>query len=314
MRCFKIAHILLLLSLLSLVPGPVAAGTEGWVAVLLSDSEPIYEQPLQTFRAAMTREVRPFNLHGDILHNPQLKSNIFQDPPSLIFALGAKAAYTAKLWTKDRQDIPVLFAMVLNWQKYTLLEGQTNLAGISSEVNPGNQFLNLSLLAPRVRRIGVIYSNEHSNQIVAEARKATKMLGLELVEQPISSNRSFRRSYKKLSSKVDGIWILNDPVTYTLDNMNWLQQRCLQDNLICIGQSANLVEVGILLSVRADIGNIGAQAASMVKNILDKNQSPTAIGVIEPLGTTISVNKHTAQRLGLTLNQQALNLATEILE
>ncbi len=312
MQCSKISHIVLLLSLLLF--GPASAWAEGWVAVLLSDAGPVYEKPLQTFRAAMTMEVRSFDLQGDIRHDPGLKSRIFKDPPALIFALGAKAAYTAKLWTEVRQDVPVLFAMVLNWQKYHLLDGRNNMAGISFEVNPGNQFLSLSLFAPQISRIGVIYSGEYSSELVAEAKKATEMLGLELIERPISSDRYFQRTYKELCQKVDGIWVLNDPVTYTLDNMDWLQRRCIQDHLVCIGQSINLAQIGMLLSVRADTANIGTQAASMVVNILEKNQPPSAIGVMEPLGTTISLNRRTAKRIGLALNQQALNMATEVIE
>lgn len=310
MRCFKITHILLLLSLLL----PSAAWAEGWIAILLSDTEPAYARPLQTFRAAMTMELREFNLHDNIQRAPQLKSQIFTEPPALIFALGAKAAFAAKLWTKEHQEIPVLFAMVLNYQKYHLLDGRSNMAGISSEVNPGNQFLNLSLFAPKIRRIGVIYSKEHSKELVAEAKKAIAMLGLELIERPIDSEDSFRRSYKDLAGQVDGIWVLNDPITYTLDNMDWLQQRCIQDRLVCIGQSVNLTQIGILLSVRPDTASIGSQAASMAKNITERKQAPAAIGVMEPLGTVISLNSRTAKRIGLALNLQALNMATEVIE
>ena len=113
---------------------------------------------------------------------------------------------------------------------------------------------------------------------------------------------------------MDGIWILQDPITYTLKNMDWLKDRCLKDKLICIGQSENLAEVGILLSVRADETNIGAQAASMAINILERDQPPAAIGVMEPLGTNIIVNRRTASHIGLNLSQQALGMVTEIIE
>ncbi|MHB1349046.1 MAG: ABC transporter substrate-binding protein [Desulfobulbaceae bacterium] len=305
----------LLLFLLLFLPGTIyGERREPWIAVLLSDSEKVYEEPLRTFTDSVAFEVRVFNLQGDIRNDPGLKTKLFADTPSLIFALGAKAAFVAKLWTRDRQDIPVLFAMVINWQRYKLLDDQSNIAGISSEVNPGNQFLNLSILAPRIRRIGVIYSPHHSKEIVAETRKAVGMLGMELVERPISREQDFRRVYRELSASIDGLWVLNDPLIYTLDNMSWLEARCIADRLVCIGQSRNLAEIGLMLSVRPDTGNIGAQAASMVKNILNRGQSPAAIGVMEPLGTNISINLRTAKRVGVELSDQALNLATEVIE
>lgn len=311
-KYFKICIYLLFLLLVY----PAAAsgsGNEGWVAVLLSDSEKAYEVPVRSFTDSVAMEVRIFNLHGDIRHDPDLEAKLFRDKPSLIFALGAKAAFVAKLWTQDRQDIPVLFAMVINWQKYNLLEGQDNIAGISSEVNPGNQFLNLSMFAPQIKKIGVIYSPEYSSEIVAQARDAIKMLDMELVEQHIKEGENFRRIYRQLAPTIDGLWILNDPITYTIDNMSWLEERCITDRLVCIGQSENLAKIGLMLSVRPDLPNIGVQAASMTKNILERGQTPESIGVMEPLGTNIYVNVRTASRIGIKLSDQALNLATQVI-
>lgn len=286
---------------------------EPWIAVLLSDNEQAYEEPLRSFADSVGMEVRVFNLQGDIRKDPGLKDRLFAEKPSLIFTLGAKAAYVAKLWTKDRQEVPVLFAMVINWQKYDLLEGQRNIAGISSEVNPGNQFLNLSLFAPKIRRIGVIYSPANSSEIVAQARNAVQMLGMELVERPIEQGQDFRRIYRQIANSIDGLWILNDPVTFTVDNMSWLENRCLADRLVCIGQSRNLAQIGLLLSVRPDVANIGVQAASMAKNILKRGQPPGTIGVMEPLGTNIYINNKTAKRIGIELSDTVMNMATEVI-
>ena len=307
--------VLSLIILLLLFPATGNCGQDrDWIAVLLSDSELSYDAPVQSFADSVAMEVRTFSLQGDIRTDPGLKAKIFAEKPALIFALGAKAAYAAKLWTQTNQEVPVLFAMVINWRKYGLLAGQTNMAGISSEVNPGNQFLSLSLFAPHVRRIGVIYSPAHSSELVAQARKAVQLLGMQLVERPMESGQDFRRVYRQLSTSIDGLWILNDPVTFTLDNMSWLENRCLIDRLVCIGQSKHLAEIGLLLSVRPDVSNIGTQAASMAKNILKRGQTPASIGVMEPLGTHIYVNQTTARRLGLELKDTSLRMATELID
>lgn len=306
---------LFILFLLLLMPyAGLGEQDKGWIAVLLSDDEKAYDAPVRSFIDSVDRSVRIFNLHGDIQHDPSLKSRLFAEKPSLILAVGAKAAFVAKLWTEDKQDIPVLFIMVINWQKYSLLEGQGNIVGISSEINPGNQFLNLSMFAPQVKKIGVIYSEEHSLEIVEQARKAVQMLGMELLERKVESSKDFRRIYRQLSTSIDGLWILNDPVTYTVDNMSWLEKRCFADRLVCIGQSRKLTEIGLMLSVRPDIANIGTQAASMAKNILERGQSPASIGVMEPLGTHIYVNRQTAERIGIELSDSALNMATEVID
>lgn len=306
--------ILIIMALVLFLPSLVSAWQAEHIAVLLSADEQAYLDPVSAFSDEVNREVRIFNLHGDIRHDPSLKDRILADRPALIFALGAKAAYAAKLWTKEHQDIPVIFAMVFNWQKYNLLNGQTNMAGISSEIPASIQFLNLNIFIPSAHRIGVIYSPAHSAEFVAQARKAAAILGLELVEGQIHHSGEFKRAYRQLSQKVDGFWLLNDPLTYTLDNMDWVKEKCIKDRLVCIGQSYNLAEAGLILSVLPDMTSIGTQAASMAKNILIQNQQPMAMGVMEPLGTRILLNQGTANRIGIQLSSQALGLATEVVE
>lgn len=294
--------------------GQSQADESKWVAVLQSDSESVYEVPIHAFTDAIGVKVRRFNLHGNIYNDDGLRKFLQSDPPAVIYALGAKAAYAAGLWTKKHPDIPVLFSMVINWQKYELLSKQENIAGISSEVNPGNQFISLSLFAPKVKKIGVIYSPEHSKEIVHQARKAAKILGFSLIEEHLYKSDDFRKVYRNLAHSVDAFWITQDPMLYTLENMGWLERRCVKDKLICIGQSRNLTQIGLMMSIKADITNIGVQAASMAKNIMDRGQHPSQIGVMDPLGIHIYLNKRTADKIGIQISAKALDIVTEMIE
>ncbi len=284
------------------------------VTALVSSNEQIFVKPLATFKVGLGKEVQTYTLKDDIAKDSKLLDRIVAEHPSLIFALGAKATYLAKIWTRKHQDIPVLFAMVLNWEQYRFFDGQSNMVGISSEVEPGNQFLTLSMFAPKVKRIGVIFSPRHSAHMVAKARKAAAITGLTLVEKQITRSKDFRRAYRQLAKQVDGVWLLNDPESYTLENMSWLSERCIKDKLACVGQGINLTEIGIMLSVCIDSGGIGTQAASMVKNILERKQSPASVGVMPPLGTHIALNIHTATSIGVIVSKQAIALANEIVE
>lgn len=302
------------LVLLCLLTLPGRAPATGPVAVFLSDSEEAYLKPVATFRESMELPVAIYNLGGDIHKAPAVMEQILASQPPLIFALGAKAAFIAKTWTKDHPHIPVIFAMVLNWQKYQLTAGQENIAGIASDVAPGTQFLNMTLFSPISRKVGVIYSETHSVEIINQAREAADLLGLELVAQPINHPREFRRTYKKMSDQIDSFWVLTDPVVYTLDNIGWLEKNCLKDQLVCIGQSENVAKLGILLAVDPDIPNLGNQAASLAKNILFRNEEIRKIGVMPPLGTRIYLNTKTAQKLGLTIGQAAMGMVNEIID
>jgi putative ABC transport system substrate-binding protein len=311
----KRAALLLLLGLWIIPAHPAwAQNTLGPIAVLLSDTEEAYARPVASFTQEIQMPVQIFNLKGEIDNAPQEMARIFAIRPALILALGAKAAYTAKVWTADHPKIPVIFALVLNWRRYKLMDGQDNIAGIASEVAPGTHFLNMTLTSPRVKRIGVIYSRVHSSETIRQARQEAAKLGLDLVEMPISRPMEFRQAFKQISERIDGFWMLADPVVYTLANVDWLEERCTRERLVCIGQSRNIAEIGVLLAVNPDLTNVGLQAASMAKNILTNHQIPKQIGVMPPLGTRLVLNAKTAEKIDLRLSQIVMDLASDIID
>lgn len=308
----KMLLLLLALSLRVCAPPLAAAASDGPIAILLSDSEAAYGQQVTIFSEEIGLPVRVFNLHGDLAHDPGLKEKFFAVRPALIFALGAKAAYVAKLWTQDRQDIPVLFAMVLNWQRYKLLDDNTNIAGIAAEISPGAQFVNMTMFLPTMRRIGLIYS-PLSETIFFQAREMAALLGLELVAERIDRAGDFQLAFKRLAGRVDAFWLLNDPVVYTLENVDWLEDRCLKEKLFCVGQTQNLARMGLVLTVNPDLAQIGVQVAAMARNILLHGQKPREIGVMEPIGTQLLVNIKTAERIELPVSPEVLDMATSII-
>ncbi len=287
------------------------AKVKGPIVVLLSGDEEAYHKPVVTFGEEMQRPIQLFNLHGDIKNNPDLKKKVMSTKPALIFAMGAKAAYAAKLWTSNRQDIPVLFAMVLNWQRYHLLD-QQNVTGIAAETAPGTQFVNMSVISSNIRRIGIVLSR-YSSEILIQARKNAKLLGLELETSIIQRPRDFKRAFKKMATQVDAYWVVNDPVIYTLSNIDWLKERCLKEKMLCVGQSSNSAKFGLALTFNPDYIGVAYQAASMAKNILAGNKNPAQFGVMPPLATQITLNHNTSQFIGLKLTPRAMNMITKII-
>jgi putative ABC transport system substrate-binding protein len=311
----KIAALLLIAGLWIMPAGAHAAGAAPRpIAILLSDSQEAYTRPVASFTDEIQMPVKVFNLKGDINNAPAVMDKIRAIRPSLIFALGAKAACTAKVWTSDPPHTPVIFAMVLNWRQYRLTEGQDNIAGIATEVAPGTQLANMTIISPRLKRVGIIYSRAHSLQTVRRVKDAAKKLDLQIIDLSIRRPKEFRQAFKKLSEQIDAYWMLADPVVYTLKNVDWLTQRCAKNHLVCMGQSKNIAEVGVLLAVNPDIANVGRQAASMAKNILLRHQLPERIGVMPPLGTRLVLNAKTAKEIGLKLNHTVMDMANDIID
>lgn len=294
--------------------GAMASPIERPVIILLSDSLPVYEQPVSAFenKISGTSKIVTFNLKGDIQNAPAVMTQLMANKPSLIFALGAKAAWFSKLATRDHPETAVIFAMVLNWQRYELLDKQQNIAGISADVAPGTQLFNLGLFAPQIKRVGVIYNPTHSAATLTKAREAAALVGIELIARPINQAVEVERDWRQISSKIDAFWVLNDPVVYTLTNIYWLRDRCLKERMICIGQSDNATRLGLMLSVNPNSASIGMQAATMAEAILHSGVNPRSLGVQDPLGTWLTVNTKTAEKVGLVLDPKSLSVVDEL--
>ncbi|MCP4694921.1 MAG: hypothetical protein GY859_43235, partial [Desulfobacterales bacterium] len=112
--------------------------------------------------------------------------------------------------------------------------------------------------------------------------------------------------------RIDGFWIVADPGVFTIDNMYWLNERCLKNNIACTGQTRNVTEKGALMAVEPDIAAVGSQSASMAKQILT-GKSPRKIGVKFPIGTRLVLNENTADGLGLEINEFVKGSISEII-
>ena len=306
--------IVLLIVIAWLIAPTVLAGNEQPIAVLVSDEEKAYSSPLDSFSEEVNIPVEIFNLKGDVRRAPEIMAEIINRKPQLILALGAKAAVVSKVWTADHQEIPVIFAMVLNWERYDLVGRQSNVAGIAYDVAPGTHLANLSMLSPEINKVGIVYSREYSSRFIESARKSAEILNLELVEEVIENPQKFQRAFKRMENKIDSYWILPDPVVYTLENISWLERRCINNRIICLGPSENVAKLGIVLSVDPDQKNLGSQAASITKSILQNKQKPLTVGVMPPIGTRLFINLKTAKKIDLQVSQNTLDQATKVIE
>ncbi|MEW6218697.1 MAG: ABC transporter substrate binding protein [Thermodesulfobacteriota bacterium] len=290
-----------------------AVSRAGGVAVLLSDAEAAYLAPLAAFKSEMPVPVRTFDLGGRLDRAPQVMAELLASEPQLVFALGAKAAAVAKAWTSERPDLPVLFALVLNWQRYSL-GGQANVAGIAQDVSPGVQFASATLVRAGVRRLGVLYNPTFSAETVAAAQGEAQALGLQLVARPLADPARFRQELRRLAEEVDALWVLPDPMLYSLEHLALMETECVRRRLPCVGPSRQAASAGLLLALDVDETGVGYQAAALARDLLAGRATPAAIGVRPPLATRSVLNLRTAREMGLKLDPAVMGLTSEIID
>lgn len=280
--------------------------------VILKTNQKIsqYNIPAEVFKKALPYPIRELDMEGDLDKGQRLIAQVKRDKPRLIFAIGDKATFLAK---KEFSETPVIFSMVLNWNKLKISENK-NITGISLDVPPESQFTQLKLVAPRVSRVGVIYSPEASQELIERAKEISSGLGLGLVSYQVHSEKEVKKAWDKIKDQIDALWMVADPIVITTNSFEFLQKQTLRQKIPFMGYSESFVKAGALLSVSPDYETIGSQAASIAAQILEDKQKPWDIQVAEPIGTVITLNKNTAKKLGLLLDDRILSLIDRTFE
>jgi putative ABC transport system substrate-binding protein len=183
--------------------------------------------------------------------------------PDAIFALGAQAAVLAKA---ELPEIPLVFAMVMDWQRHGLDGSGT--AGVALEVPVDDLLTRYKLMLPQLRRIGLIYSTAMSDDFLSGARAAAQRLGIELSEEPVTAADQVAGAYRRLRRDIDAVWMIPDPGVVTRDNFAYLAHRTRNDEIAFLAFSENFVRAGALLSVTPNYTTMGSQAAALLGRTL----------------------------------------------
>jgi len=303
-RFFIATALLWCIFILSMAPGMLQARV---IAVLKSDDLAAYSAPIESFTQAINARVVTYDLGGDLEKGKQIAQQLAQVPPDLILALGAKAAYSAR---KYITQVPVVYAMVLNPEKYQLT--QPNMTGITIEIPPETVFTQYRMFAPEISRVGVIYGTA-TEELVKRAEKAASSLGILLVRAQVADPREVGEAFDRIRDMIDSLWMVPDTTVLTEETFRLLLQKTKSRKIPYLAYSDNFVKAGAFVSVSPDYRTIGSQAASIARQILDDKTSPAAIPPAPPIGTHLTVNLQTAKALDLHLDPLVMAFADEII-
>lgn len=295
---------LLLVSLLG-VPSPALALD---IAILKSSDIAAYNQAVAGFKTALPSGTTftEYNMQGDVLLGRKLAQKIRASNVDLVLAVGLKAAMVGKL---EIPDTPVIFCMVLDPAKHGLKA--PNMTGILLEVPIERQFATLRWILPGAKRIGVLYDPDKTGPMVEEARRRAKILGLELVARPVSSEKDVPPALRELMPQMDVLWLLPDSTVLTEDSLRFLLSSTLEATIPVIGFSPDLVKSGALLGLSVQYEDLGRQAASMAKTILS-TESGASLGITQPERLRLSLNLKTAKFLGIAVPSDVVSRADEL--
>ena len=249
-----------------------------------------------------------FNLGGREDHlesRIDLQQVIKLEEPDIVYCIGSKAYELSKEQIKDRI---LLFASIINWKKLNI----NNMTyGIANELSPEQEIMQLRLLFPDIKKIGLLYSEENNLNYVETIKNNAHALKTEIVAQPINDLSDIDAELKLLLPKIDLFWLIPDPlVLQNKDSILQIFQIAQQQNKPIYAYSDTFMEYGAILNISSDAATIGNQSAAIVMLL----QQSTLIKdkVLTPIGTHVNLNICMVDKLKINFNKKELSSVAQL--
>lgn len=294
------------LLLVSLAAATSAGAIES-VVVLKSDDLSVYDAPIAAFEEALGRPVTVLDIEGQRSVAKDIVTRLRFDPPPLVFALGAKAAWMSH---EQMPHVPLVYGMIRDPVRYGLEGG--SVTGVGYEIPYETLMGQVQLFLPEVRKIGVILTNQ--NPAVQELRAAARAAQLELDVSSVQDHRDVRGACTRISKRVDALLVIHDPEVLTPENFRFVREQAGRVGIPIIATSEALARSGALLAVVPDYGLTGTQAADLAERILDMGAEPGNLPVERPQGSRVLINRGVLESLGLELDPMLLDFTDEVIE
>jgi putative ABC transport system substrate-binding protein len=300
----------LVVPVLALGPAPATAAD---IAILMSADVDAYRQAIKGFKGNLRQHkvVGEFNIEGDVGKGAKMMGEIrTKVKPDLVFAVGIWALQAA---IESPAGLPVVYAMVLN-PPSILPPGAKNVTGASMNVPVDQTLRVVKQLGPQVRRIGVVYDPAKTGYLVKLAEAAARSQGLEIVAREAPSAKDAIAALESLQAAgIDVLWVVPDEsnlVEKVIDQMLLISYR---QRIPLVGLSEKHAQKGALLSLSfASSEDIGKQAADLANAIL-AGKPPAELPATTARQIDLTVNLKAAQKLGMTIPQGLLTMATNVI-
>lgn len=273
------------------------------IAIVKSESLAPYARLVAGFTAESRAETVEYDLRGNEGRAEKAFDALKARPPALVLAIGPLAANAAR---RSLSEVPVLFSMVPNYEKYGL--EAKNVTGIALTPPARVQLQTLKAIATRVKRVGVVFDPRYSQTVLDAAAAAAEAGGLAMVSAKSEGADEVGRALTSLAGKVDALWMIADKSVATAAATKRIVDFGLQHKVPVAALSESQVKEGALFSLSPNATAIGQQAGRLANRIVFEKIDPGAIAVQVPEALDMAVNLTTLRRLG-----DACALAVDVL-
>lgn len=277
------------------------------------------EEGMQDYLATTDLNVRfDFqNANGDISTSATI-AQLFKDE-GVDVAVGI-ATPTAQALANIFTDVPIVFAAVTDPVDAGLVPtvepNDTNICGVS-DLSPVESQIKLLMDVTGAKTIGNIYASGEANGVALRnmAEAAVEKLGGTFVDAAITNSSEVMMAAQSIIDRVDAIYIATDNAV--ISALAAVDQVCSSAGKPLFSSDPSGVEgLDCLIAWGFDYYSIGVETGKAIERIL-KGEEAGSLGTImltDPADFELWFNLDTAEKLGLEIPQQYLDMAAVIIQ
>ena len=251
----------------------------------LDDARKGFEEELK--EKGIDAEIIYKNAQGDVATATTIAQGFTDEKVDLIYSISTTSTQAAKQVTNN---IPIVFSAV------------TDQLELFNKLQDG------------IKKIGIIYSTSETNsQIqVADAKEASKEIGLEIVDIGINNINDMPQAIDALIGKCDGVYVITDNLVAKSLDLLTSKVNSAKKVLIMSYVDSSTSAKNVLLANGVSYVDFGKQAGDMAAKILLEGVKPSSIPVEYADRTYNTVSMKIVKDLGLDENNPIIKEAQKI--
>ncbi|MFT0892399.1 ABC transporter substrate-binding protein [Pseudochelatococcus sp. G4_1912] len=254
------------------------------------------------------------NAQGQPATAVQIARKFVGEKPAVIIGISTPSAQALASATKT---IPVVFSAVtdpVDAQLVSSIEKPGgNITGVSDRAPIEDQVALIRELTPNVKTIGVIFNPGEPNSVsaVRDLKEAAEKLGFDVIEAPTTKTAEVQGAARSLVGKADAVFVPTDnTVVSAFEAVSGVMEAA---KIPLYAADTDSVPRGALASVGFNYRQVGEQTGALVARIL-KGEKPGDLSVQFAQGTDLYLNKDVAEKIGVTLSEEAVKRAIKVVD
>ena len=261
--------------------------------------------------------VERFSGEGRVDHYPELAREAAARNPNVIFAVTNEMAAVLKEVTSTIPIVAFIADPVQSSLATSMARPGRNITGVSVDTGPelsGKRLQLLREVVPTISKLAIVGSPKDNIEVPA-MQEATEKAGIGVVG-PFYLNKGTNDEYREVFATIsrsgaNALFVDGSPENVTKRQL--AGQLAAKYRLPAIYPYPVFVEAGGLMSYGTDLVEVFRQGAREIDRIL-KGANPGEIPFYQPIKFELVINLKAAKEIGLTVSEQLLARADEVIE